>query len=96
MEAPITLSEMSARSDSGRDDRPACRFCGSRLELTVVDLGMSPLCESFLRADQIRAMERFYPLCVFACERVMRTVTYLPKTAAMGIFQLARHPLPRV
>ena len=60
---------MSARSDSGRDDRPACRFCGSRLELTVVDLGMSPLCESFLRADQIRAMERFYPLCVFACER---------------------------
>jgi hypothetical protein len=30
---------------------------------------MSPLCESFLRADQVREMERFYPLHVFACER---------------------------
>ena len=30
---------------------------------------MSPLCESFLRADQIRQMEPFYPLHVFACER---------------------------
>jgi len=34
----------------------------------VVDLGMSPLCESFLRADQLRRMEPFYPLHVFACE----------------------------
>ena len=30
---------------------------------------MSPLCESFLRADQIRGMEPFFPLRVFACER---------------------------
>jgi C-methyltransferase C-terminal domain/Putative zinc binding domain/Methyltransferase domain len=49
--------------------RPACRFCAAPLELTVVDLGMTPLCESFLRADQIRRMEPFYPLHVFACER---------------------------
>jgi hypothetical protein len=51
------------------DGRSACRFCGSPLELTVVDLGMSPLCESFLGADQIRTMEPFFPLRVFACER---------------------------
>jgi SAM-dependent methyltransferase len=51
------------------DGRAACRFCGTALELTVVDLGMSPLCESFLRADQIRRMEPFFPLRVFACER---------------------------
>jgi hypothetical protein len=60
---------MSARFESARDGRPSCRFCGAPLELTVVDLGMSPLCESFLRADQIRKMEPFYPLHVFACER---------------------------
>ena len=47
----------------------SCRFCDTQLELTVVDLGMSPLCESFLRADQIRQMEPFFPLHVFACER---------------------------
>jgi C-methyltransferase C-terminal domain/Putative zinc binding domain/Methyltransferase domain len=51
------------------DGRSACRFCGAPLDLTVVDLGMSPLCESFLRADQISAMEPFFPLRVFACER---------------------------
>jgi C-methyltransferase-like protein/putative zinc binding protein/methyltransferase family protein len=51
------------------DSRPSCRFCGAPLALTVVDLGMSPLCESFLRADQIRQMEPFYPLHVFACEQ---------------------------
>ncbi|MGH7401509.1 MAG: hypothetical protein ACREKQ_03715, partial [Candidatus Rokuibacteriota bacterium] len=25
-----------------------CRFCGAALSHTFVDLGMSPLCESFL------------------------------------------------
>ena len=48
---------------------PRCRFCDSRLRLTVVDLGMSPLCESYLRADDLRRMEPFYPLHVFVCER---------------------------
>jgi len=47
----------------------ACRFCGAPLELTVVDLGMSPLCESFLNGEQSRQMEPFYPLEVFACEQ---------------------------
>jgi hypothetical protein len=46
-----------------------CRFCAAPLRLTVVDLGMSPPCQSFLPADRIREMERFYPLHVFACER---------------------------
>jgi len=32
-----------------------------------VDLGMSPLCESFLAADQLNRMEPFYPLHVFVC-----------------------------
>ena len=46
-----------------------CRFCEAELRLTVVDLGMSPLCERFLRSDQLGEMEPFYPLHVFACER---------------------------
>jgi hypothetical protein len=51
------------------DGRTSCRFCGSPLALTVVDLGMSPLCESFLPRERIEAMEPFYPLHVRACER---------------------------
>jgi hypothetical protein len=44
-----------------------CRFCDSPLKHTFVDLGMSPLCESFLSADQTDAMEPFYPLHVWVC-----------------------------
>jgi hypothetical protein len=46
---------------------PTCRFCASTLKHTFVDLGMSPLCESFLTAEQIDAMEPFYPLHVWVC-----------------------------
>jgi hypothetical protein len=47
--------------------QPLCRFCGSPLPQTFVDLGMSPLCESFLAADQLNRMEPFYPLHVRVC-----------------------------
>ena len=50
---------------SGND----CRFCGAALRRTFVDLGMSPLCESYLRADQLSQMEPFYPLHAYVCER---------------------------
>jgi 2-polyprenyl-3-methyl-5-hydroxy-6-metoxy-1,4-benzoquinol methylase len=46
-----------------------CRFCGAALHQTFVDLGVSPLCESYLRQDQLDQMEAFYPLHVFVCER---------------------------
>jgi 2-polyprenyl-3-methyl-5-hydroxy-6-metoxy-1,4-benzoquinol methylase len=44
-----------------------CRFCQSELHHTFVDLGMSPLCESYLRPEQLNQMEPFYPLHVFVC-----------------------------
>jgi SAM-dependent methyltransferase len=45
-----------------------CRFCGSLLKHTFVDLGMSPLCESYLSTSQLNRMEPFYPLHVYVCE----------------------------
>ena len=48
---------------------PSCRFCHAPLSHTVVDLGMSPLCESFLSRAQLNQMEPFYPLHVYVCER---------------------------
>ena len=47
---------------------PTCRFCKSPLQHTLVDLGMSPLCESYLTAEQLNQMEPFYPLRVYVCE----------------------------
>jgi hypothetical protein len=49
--------------------RGACRFCGASLKHTFVDLGMSPLCESFLSSAQLNHGEVFYPLHVYICER---------------------------
>jgi len=54
---------------AGRPIPGGCRFCGTSFRHRVVDLGMSPLCESFLRADQLNQMEAFYPLNVWVCER---------------------------
>ena len=61
-----TGQEQSAPAPE-RVDRCSCRFCGTKLEHTFVDLGMSPLCESYLSADQLNQMEPFYPLHVYVC-----------------------------
>ncbi len=53
---------------SGAPRPGACRFCGTAFRHQVLDLGMSPLCESFLPADQINRMEPFYPLTLWVCE----------------------------
>ncbi len=44
-----------------------CRLCDARLTETFVDLGMSPLCESYLAADRLDGPETFYPLHVRIC-----------------------------
>lgn len=44
-----------------------CRFCGTGLEHTLVDLGMSPLCESYVAEENYSKMEPFYPLHAFVC-----------------------------
>jgi hypothetical protein len=44
-----------------------CRLCHAPLSTTFIDLGMSPLCESFLPADQLDQMEPFFPLHALVC-----------------------------
>jgi 2-polyprenyl-3-methyl-5-hydroxy-6-metoxy-1,4-benzoquinol methylase len=46
---------------------PKCRSCGEALSSTFVDLGMSPLANSYLKAAQLNQMERFYPLHARVC-----------------------------
>ena len=47
---------------------PKCRLCGADLTHTFVDLGMSPLCESYVPAAKLDGPETFYPLHVRLCE----------------------------
>src|SRR3954466_5398834 len=44
-----------------------CRLCGSPTLGSVVDLGATPPCESFLAADQLDLPEPAYPLHLRVC-----------------------------
>lgn len=51
----------------GKDNKRCCRFCKTPLEHTFVDLGLSPLSNSYISVNQLSEMEAFYPLHVFVC-----------------------------
>lgn len=64
---------MATATDSARIHQHAatkpCRFCGAALNRTFVDLGMSPLCETYPSSDDLKRGEIYYPLHVYFCER---------------------------
>jgi SAM-dependent methyltransferase len=51
--------------------RRTCRFCGTDLRYSFVDLGMSPLCERYVPADRLDEMEPFYPLLALVCHECL-------------------------
>jgi SAM-dependent methyltransferase len=70
----MTMTTLTAASPttttSSSDHQPkpsgqSCRFCGKGLSQTFVDLGMSPMCESY-QADTNHG-ETYYPLHVYVC-----------------------------
>jgi SAM-dependent methyltransferase len=58
---------LDALPATGIDTVRRCRLCGGGLEHSFVDLGMSPLCESFLAPEQLDAMEPYFPLHALVC-----------------------------
>ena len=60
-----------------------CRFCGATTRFRFIDLGMAPLCESYLSASQLNQMEPFYPLDVYTCEScfLVQLQEYVPRSA---------------
>ena len=63
--AAATASPDAAPKSPKRD----CRFCGSTSLHLVVDLGASPLCQSFLSREELDRGESFYPLRAYVCDR---------------------------
>jgi SAM-dependent methyltransferase len=63
------FAEATADQANRTSSAAHCRFCKAPLIHTFVDLGMSPLCESYLMADQLNRMEPFYPLHVKVCSQ---------------------------
>jgi C-methyltransferase C-terminal domain/Putative zinc binding domain/Methyltransferase domain len=52
---------------------------------TFVDLGMSPLCESYVSADKLQDAESFYPLHVYLCDECL-LVQLPPHVSGEAIF----------
>jgi len=48
-----------------------CRFCGTFLKHSFVDLGMSPLSNAYLTEKQLNGAETFYPLHAYVCEKCL-------------------------
>ena len=48
-----------------------CRFCRTALKHTFLDLGTSPLANSYVNAESLGAMEPFFPLYVFVCDQCL-------------------------
>jgi SAM-dependent methyltransferase len=67
LHAPMTANSYS-QSIASKSTHGRCRLCNGALDKTFVNLGMSPLCESFLTADQLDEMEPFYPLHALVCD----------------------------
>jgi SAM-dependent methyltransferase len=63
-----------------RSPAPPCRLCGAPLEVTFVDLGMSPPCQRLLGPDELDQMEPFYPLHVRICSSclLVQLPAYVP------------------
>ena len=62
------MNDSESVAKTPRDSvQPLCRFCKTKLQHTFVDLGMSPLCESYLSSTHLNQMEPFYPLHVYVC-----------------------------
>jgi hypothetical protein len=65
-----TLSENATHTGFvAATSRPRCRACDAQLHFTLVDLGMSPLCESYIAKDRLNSVEHFFPLHVYVCDQ---------------------------
>lgn len=64
---------------------PNCRSCAAPLTETFLNLGMSPLVQSFVPAGKLDEMEPYYPLHVLTCSQC-RLVQLRNYVAAENIF----------
>jgi SAM-dependent methyltransferase len=76
-----TMETESAPASARRDAASyPCRLCSAPLTHTFVDLGSSPLANSYLEPEQLAQGEVFYPLHVRVCEQCL--LVQLPELAS--------------
>ncbi len=62
-------STSTTPSQPATGTQAVCRFCSAPLTHPFVDLGKSPLCESFLKQEDLDRGEMFYPLHALVCDQ---------------------------
>ena len=79
-------AEPAGLDASRRMAKGGCRFCGTPLQHSFVDLGKSPLCENFLTREQLFEPEPFYPLHAFVCHEcfLVQVEEYVSGEAIFG------------
>jgi C-methyltransferase C-terminal domain/Putative zinc binding domain/Methyltransferase domain len=61
-------ADVAMSNDFGLTRSIDCRFCGTRLTRSFIDLGLSPLCQTQIYPDHADEGEMFYPLHVWVCD----------------------------
>ena len=69
IEREMTTATMVTEQDGTQSGAASCRFCGTSVRRTFVDLGLSPLCETYPAAVDLNRGEKYYPLHVYVCEK---------------------------
>lgn len=64
--ATMTMTAETQRAPAATKQ---CRFCWADLQHTFVDLGMSPLCETYPALTDLNRGEVYFPLHVYVCEK---------------------------
>ncbi len=64
-----TSTAVKSTTDRAQAAAYPCRFCGGTSLRSFVDLGLSPLCETYPSADELNRGESYYPLHVYVCDR---------------------------
>jgi SAM-dependent methyltransferase len=68
MSTPESSPEAPSQSPSGATPDVPCRFCGAALRETFVDLGASPLANSYVAPRDVDGAETFFSLKPLVCE----------------------------
>ena len=63
--APTSTAAVDLRAASATQAR--CRFCGTQLQHTVANLGMSPMANAIRKPEELNRMEPFFPLHAYVC-----------------------------
>ncbi|WP_441279766.1 methyltransferase domain-containing protein [Tardiphaga sp. 172_B4_N1_3] len=71
MNHEVISTSIGAVASGAHASDSCCRFCSAPLEHTFLDLGMSPLANSYLKNDAARADEKFFPLRAFVCSECL-------------------------